>query len=348
MEVSIRRPDDFHVHFRDGAMLRAVVPHTARPFGRALVMPNVPPIEDGRAADALRHEIRSVSPRDDFTPLMTIKLTHRTTRAVIVDAIHRGVVAAKLYPEGATTGSHDGIRDVGALVPVLEAMQDLGMVLCIHGEEPSAFVLDRERAYLAAVACIVRNFPGLRVVLEHITTFNSARFVADSSVNVAATITAHHLQITLDDVLGSGLRPHHFCYPVAKRPEDRAALVDAAIADVTGRFFFGSDSAPHARSAKESACGCAGVYSAPVALAVLAEVFFGRPGDVPAVGDLERRRASLERFAAHNGAKFYRLTPNVGTVTLADEPWVVPAEIDGVVPFRAGETLGWRVVEDRP
>jgi dihydroorotase len=353
LEFTIRKPDDFHVHFRDGEMMRLVVPETERHFGRALVMPNVPAIEDGRQADDYRARILDslTSPDGDFFPLMTIKLTHRTTPEMIGEAseVH-GVVAAKLYPEGATTGSHDGIRDVEELRPVLAAMRDCRMVLCIHGEWPEAFVLEREERYLPAVEWIVKHFPGLRVVLEHITTAAAVKFVEDASVNVAATITAHHLVLSLDDVLGQGIRPHHFCYPVAKTYVDRSALVYAVAHGKCRRFFFGSDTAPHRRHDKESACGCAGIFSAPVALSVLAGVFFG---DEDHHNTLKHRQAALERFTSINGAEFYGLPLNEGTVTLADEPWAVPQTYDRdgdgggpatvVVPFRAGERLRWRV-----
>jgi dihydroorotase len=343
MKVSIRRPDDFHVHFRDGDMLRLVAPHTAAHFGRALVMPNVPAVET--EGDAKRYRARiAKAAGPGFKPLLTIKLTHRTTPDTIRGAQEAGVIAAKLYPEGATTASHDGIRDVDLLWPVFRAMEDCQMALCIHGERPDAFVLDREASYLPTVAKIVRNFPGLKVALEHVTTRAAVEFVQNSSVNVAATITAHHLAISLDDVLGRGIRPHLFCYPVPKTPDDRAELVNAALFQNGGRFFFGSDSAPHPRHAKESACGCAGVYTAPVALAVLAEIFLGDEDRESAIGC---RRDALEEFTSHRGADFYGLPRNEGTITLERAEWTVPENYgEGettVVPFRAGEKRSWRV-----
>jgi dihydroorotase len=363
MSMTIRRPDDFHIHLRDDPMLEDVVFWTAPHFARALVMPNIPSVEDFGSMLEYRDKIFKAlefcwpnpENRPDFWPLMTIKLTPRTTTEIIrettLDARSPDVIAAKLYPRGVTTASHDGIDDVRSLAPVLATMQDCRMVLCIHGESPSAFVLDRERAYLSEVAWIVRNFPGLRVVLEHVTTRAAVDFVRAASVNVAATITAHHLALTLDDVLGSGIRPHHFCYPVPKTPDDLDALINAAVGDESGKFFFGSDSAPHLRGDKESSCGCAGVFSAPVALPVLADVFFrtiygtGQGFLSTFSGHTAYTTASrrLERFASINGAKFYGLPLNEGTIKLIQEPWTVPQEIAGIVPFRAGETLKWRV-----
>jgi dihydroorotase len=338
--VSIRNPDDFHVHFRSGSMLTNVVPETVRHFKRALVMPNVPAIEGADAAFAYHAEICRAACDPTFVPMMTIKLTHRTTRETIQVALGNCVVAAKLYPEGATTASHDGIQDPRRLAPVFAAMQELGMVLCIHGEDPAEFVLDREQAYLAQVAWIVRNFPGLKVVLEHITTDAAVDFVRDASVNVAATITAHHLDMTLNDLIGDGIRPHLYCKPVPKTNADRCSLINAAFYENGGRFFFGSDSAPHRREDKESPCGCAGVYSAPVAMAVLAKLFLRDDLTTDAV-------SRLQAFTSERGADFYDLPRNEGTITLARCPWVVPEIIDGVVPFRAGETLEWQVVDRR-
>jgi dihydroorotase len=314
--------------------MRNVVPWTSRHFARSLVMPNVPAIENVREAMIYSMGISLVANNPDFLPLMSLKLTHRTTPQMIHEASEEGIVACKLYPTGATTASHDGIADVTKLRPVLDAMQSVGMVLCIHGEDPSCFVLDREEAYLNQVAWIVRNFPGLKVVLEHITTRAAVDFVCDASVNVAASITAHHLVNTLDDVIGDGIRPHAYCKPVPKRPEDRSALVNAAIFQNGGRFHFGSDSAPWLPEHKESACGCAGVFSAPVALAVLASVFLG---GYP---------AELQAFTSERGADFYGLSRNTGTITLECREWTVPDEIGGVVPLWAGRVARWRVKDD--
>jgi dihydroorotase len=336
-KVTIIKPDDFHVHFRSGEMLRVVVPETAQHFARALVMPNVPAIETWVHADDYRDEIRAAAGYG-FQPLMTLKLTARTTPEMIREACDAGVVACKIYPTGATTGSHDGIADVEALVPVLGAMQSAGMVLCIHAEDPSAFVLDREEAYLDRVAWIVRNFPGLKVVIEHITTRAAVDFIRNASVNVAGTITAHHLINTLDDLIGDGIRPHLYCKPVPKREEDRSALVTAAIHQNGGRYIFGSDSAPHRREDKESACGCAGVFSAPVALSVLAEVFLGSGRSYV---------KELQAFTSERGADFYGLPRNTGTITLERRDWTVPEAVGGVVPLWAGRVARWRVADGR-
>lgn len=333
--ITIRRPDDFHVHFRSGLMLADVAPETAKQFARALVMPNVPAIEDVTRADEYSCEIACATSKYGFTPLMTIKLTHRTTPGLIRHARLSGVVAAKLYPEGATTASHDGVSDVPAMAEVFSAMQDCGMVLCVHGEDPSAFVLEREERYLRWLRWIVRNHPGLKVVLEHITTEAAVDFVCNASVNVAATITAHHLATTLDDVIGDGVRPHLYCKPVPKTPRDRAELVTAAIHQNGGRFFFGSDSAPHLRRDKESACGCAGVFSAPVAMSVLTDVFLDRDATSSAV-------KRLQAFTSEIGADFYGLPRNKEIVKLTRASWVAPTLVGGVVPFRAGQEMAWR------
>lgn len=352
MRITIRRGIDCHVHFRDDAMLEAVVPHTASQFRLAVVMPNVPAIETGPMAFDYWRRIRNAAKAFGlkFSPKMTIKLTERTTPSLIEDAAgYSCVVAAKLYPQGVTTGSTDGIKDVEKLSHVFEAMQRRGLILCVHAEspDPNVDVYDREKAYLDRVNWIVRNFPGMKVVLEHITTKEAVDFVRQASVNVAATITAHHVWLDRNDVLGHGLKPHYFCYPVPKRGEHRNAVASAALLDDTGRFFFGSDSAPHYRAAKESACGCAGVYSAPVAMSMLAELFLptGRfMHDDHAV----YKRDALERFVATNGAKFYGVDLDAeDTITLGNDPedaWTVPDEIDGVVPFKAGEKLNWRVM----
>ncbi|WP_435022544.1 dihydroorotase (plasmid) [Tundrisphaera sp. TA3] len=351
MRLTLIRPSDMHVHFRDGAMLRNVVPETARQFARAVVMPNVPSIETG--ADALRYAetIRAAAAGLPFTPLMTIKLTHRTTPETI-RAAQGAVVAAKLYPAGATTASHDGISDPEdpGLLAVFEAMQETGMILCIHGEAPDAFILDREATYLNVVRKIVGRFPGLKVVLEHITTAAAVDYVENEApANVAASITLHHLTTTLDDVLGrGGIRPHYFCYPVPKRPEDRRALLRAATGPGTGRFFFGSDTAPHLRGAKESACGCAGVYSAPVLLPVLLDVFLRACRGADETGSPAHDQAirRLLCFASIDGPNFYGLPIDESdTISLVDETWTVPEEMGGVVPFMAGETIPWKVLD---
>jgi len=336
--LTLRRPDDFHLHLRDGALLGQVLPHTAAVFGRALVMPNLdPPVLTGADAERYRKEILGARPSDgagsDFEPLMTIKIVPSTTPAIIRDAAAAGVVAGKLYPEGVTTNSSDGVRDVLALGEVFAAMAEAGLVLCLHGETPDAFCLDREERFLFEVLPeLARSFPELRIVVEHVSTAAAVDWVQHQpGANVAATITVHHLLLTLDDVVGGMLSPHHFCKPVAKRPADRAAIVAAAVSG-DPRFFLGTDSAPHPREAKESAQGCAGVFTAPVALPLLATVF-----------EEQSALDMLDAFCSGHGAAFYGLLPNPGTLRLLREPWTVPVDYDGVVPLNAGSTLPWRV-----
>jgi dihydroorotase len=339
--VTLRRPDDFHLHLRDGELLQAVLPHSSATFGRGLVMPNTePPVLTGDDAERYRKQIVEAVPEGHrFEPLMTIKVVSGTTRQVVDEARAAGVVAGKLYPEGVTTNSADGVRDVMALGEVFQAMSDAGMVLCLHGETPDTFCLDREGRFVDEVLpYLAESFPDLRIVLEHVSTAAAVEWVraqpADSGKGgVAATVTVHHLLLTLDDVVGGMLSPHHFCKPVAKRPEDRAAIVAAATSGCS-RFFLGTDSAPHLRGAKECAQGCAGVFTAPVALPLLAELFDG-------LGVLDR----LDDFCSGFGADFYGLPRNQGTLRLVRDPWVVPDELAGVVPLRAGATLPWRVGE---
>jgi len=347
-KIRIRRPDDFHVHLRQGEMLSHVVGATATTFGRALVMPNTtPPIRTG--ADAMAYKarildaIRTVLGADwGFEPLMTIKLLPTTTADTVRDAHAAGVVAAKLYPAGVTTNSDDGIQvdmlgDISMDRRVFEAMQEADMVLCLHGEVPGLYCLDRETFFLGALRKLSADYPRLRIVLEHVTTHRAVDVVATLPRNVAATITAHHLLLTLDDVVGDKLRPHHFCKPIAKHPIDRQALIGAATGG-NPKFFLGTDSAPHARNTKECDSGCAGVYTAPVAMEVIAEVF-------EQASALER----LENFTSVFGAHFYRLPPNEDYVELVKEPVDVPKELPGgLVPFRAGERLSWLIQADEP
>jgi dihydroorotase len=341
-ELTLRRPDDLHLHLRDGDLLRAVVRHSSGPFARGLVMPNtVPPVLTATDAEAYRKEIRDAVPAGHrFEPLMTIKVVPSTTAETVRQARAAGVVAAKLYPEGVTTNSADGVRDVMALALAFAAMAEVGMVLCVHGESPEAFCLDREARFVDhTLPRLVDEVPDLRIVLEHVSSATAVDWVRsaptglDGRHRVAATVTVHHLLLTLDDVVGGMLAPHHFCKPLAKRPEDRDAVLAAALSG-DPRFFLGTDSAPHRRRDKESAEGCAGVFTAPVALPVLAEVFEDH-------GALPR----LDAFTGSHGAAFYGLAPNEGTVRLVKEPWVVPADHGGVVPFRAGTTLRWQFVD---
>ncbi|HUP67201.1 MAG TPA: dihydroorotase [Sphingomicrobium sp.] len=331
--LTIRRPDDWHVHLRDGDMLRTVAPFTARQFGRAIVMPNlVPPVTTVDAAADYRDRIIQAA-GSGFKPLMTAYLTD----GISPDEIARGFeeqvwIAAKLYPAGATTNSASGVTDIARIHPVLERMERIGMALCVHGEvtDPQVDVFDREGVFIDRVLSgVVRDFPGLKIVFEHITTRDAAQFVADSGSNIAATVTPQHLIINRNAIFAGGLRPHAYCLPVAKREEHRVAVRKAATSG-SAKFFLGTDSAPHSREAKESACGCAGIFNAPFALESYATVFEEE-------GALDR----LEAFASENGPQFYGLPLNDGTVTLERTEIQVPDEIHGLVPFHAGETLRW-------
>jgi len=335
-ELTIIRPDDWHVHLRQDGDLTATVRETARAFGRALVMPNTrPPILTADDAHGYRRSIGRAQGdlADGIAPIMTIQIVGTTTPETVRDARDAGVKAGKLYPAGVTTNSGNGVTDLEASFPAFAAMEASGMVLCVHGELPGTFCLDREKAFLTPLIRLAKAFPKLKIVLEHVSTEIGVRAVKELlPETVGATITAHHLLLTLDDVIGDQLEPHHFCKPIPKRPEDRKALIDAA----TGgdpKFFFGSDSAPHVKGAKECASGCAGIFSAPVALPTLVEVFERE-------GKLDR----LEAFVSVHGARFYGLPPNQDTITLRKEPWTVPERIDKrFVPFRAGQTLSWNI-----
>ena len=336
--LTIRRPDDWHVHLRDGDMLRAVAPYTARQFSRAIIMPNlVPPVTTPEAAAAYRDRIiAAAGPR--FTPLMTCYLTDETNPDEIERGFREGVwVAAKLYPAGATTNSANGVTDVRNIYPALERMQQTGMVLCVHGEvtDPEIDVFDREAVFIERILSrLTADLPALRIVLEHITTAEAADFVTSNAGNIAATVTPQHLIINRNAIFAGGLRPHAYCLPVAKREKHRLAVVRAATSGAPN-VFLGTDSAPHPRHAKESGCGCAGIFNAPYALESYATVF-------EAEGALDK----LEAFASVNGARFYGLPLNDGTVTLERTPQQVPQRIESdeteLVPFHAGDTLGWR------
>ncbi len=340
-ELVITRPDDWHLHLRDGDMLARVVPDTARRFARAIVMPNlVPPVTTAERAQAYRQRILDAVPAGlQFEPLMTLYLTDDTTPVQIADAKASGCVhAVKWYPAGATTNSDSGVTDIRRCDAALAAMQDLELPLLLHGEvtEASVDVFDREAEFIERhLRPLIARFPRLRLVFEHITTRQAAQFVAAAHEGVAATITPHHLLLNRNALFTGGLRPHHYCLPVLKREEHRQALVAAAISG-SPKFFLGTDSAPHARGAKESACGCAGVYSAPGAIELYAEIF-------EQAGALDR----LEAFASFFGPDFYRLPRNTDTVTLKREDWQMPAQFgdgaDALVPFRAGERMPWRL-----
>jgi len=335
--LTISRPDDWHVHLRDGELLRKVAPFTARQFARAIVMPNlVPPITSVDAARDYRKRILEAT-EPGFTPLMTSYLTDETDPNELERGFREGVwTAAKLYPAGATTNSASGVTDVRNIYPALARMEKIGMVLCVHGEvtDPAVDVFDREAMFIERILCkLIEDFPGLKIVLEHITTAEAADFVGSASENVAATVTPQHLIINRNALFAGGLRPHAYCLPVAKRESHRLAIRKAATSG-TPKFFLGTDSAPHARHAKESACGCAGIFNAPFALESYATVF-----------EEEGALDKLEAFASVNGPRFYGLALNEGTVTLERAEVRVPDEIDGLVPFHAGETLRWRFVD---
>jgi dihydroorotase len=339
--IMLRRPDDWHVHLRDGEMLGTVLPYTACQFARAIVMPNlVPPVTTVAAARAYRARVLAALPAGaNFTPLMTCYLTDATDPEEVTHGYEEGVFAAvKLYPAHATTHSAFGVTDYDRISPVLGRMAGLGMPLLVHGEvtDPEVDVFDREAVFIDRVLDpLRRRLPELRIVLEHITTEEALAYVGSSDKNLAATITAHHLVINRNAIFAGGIRPHFYCLPIAKREKHRLALRRAATSG-DRRFFLGTDSAPHAIAAKEAACGCAGIFSAPCALETYAEVF-----------EEEMALDRLEAFASLNGPDFYRLPPNEARVTLRREPFRVPERIgragNTVVPFRAGETPRWRL-----
>ncbi len=339
--LTLTRPDDWHLHLRDGAALAAVVPHTARQFASAVVMPNLkPPVTTVAQAAAYRERILAAVPRGlTFAPLMTLYLTDNTAPDEIDRAKASGFVhAVKYYPAGATTHSDAGVTDIGKCFGVLARMEEAGLPLLVHGEVTDAEVdiFDRERVFVECVlAPLAQRFPALRLVLEHVTTLEGVQFVESAGPNVAGTLTAHHLLMNRNALLAGGVRPHHYCLPVLKREAHRRALVWAATSG-NPKFFLGTDSAPHARNAKEAACGCAGCYTALHALELYAEAF-------EAAGALDR----LEGFASFHGADFYGLPRNTGTITLEKAAWRVPDSLpfgdDRLVPLRAGETLNWKL-----
>jgi dihydroorotase len=344
MRLTLTRPDDWHLHLRDGAALAAVLPDTARAFARAIVMPNLkPPVTTAEQARAYRERILAALPAGArFEPLMTLYLTDLTAPAEIARAKTSGFVhAVKYYPAGATTNSENGVTDLKRVYPVFAEMEKHEMPLLLHGEvtDSAVDVFDREAVFIERhLTAIVRDFPGLRVVLEHVTTKQAVAFVEQAGPNVAATITAHHLLLNRNAMFAGGLRPHAYCLPVLKREEHRQALVRAATGG-NPKFILGTDSAPHARRAKETGCGCAGIYTAHAALELYAEVF-------EQAGALDR----LEAFASFHGPDFYRLPRNRDRITLLKESWPIPAELpmgdDSLVPMRAGERVAWRLAGD--
>ncbi len=344
--LTIRQPDDWHLHLRDGAVLEAVAPHTAAHFARAIVMPNlVPPVVTSLEAAAYRERILAALPEGSrFTPLMTLYLTEATQAADVESGFRDRLVAAvKLYPAGATTNSESGVRNIEAVIPVLERMAAIGMPLCVHGEvtDPAVDIFDREAVFIERVLVpLRRRLPELRIVMEHVTTKDGVAFVRAQDDNIGATITTHHLIINRNAILAGGIRPHYYCLPVAKRETHRLALREAATSG-EGRFFLGTDSAPHVDPLKESACGCAGVFNAPNTMACLAQVFEEE-------GALER----LEAFASLNGPAFYRLPPNEGRIRLTRcaEPQEfvrkVTAGAETITVFDPMFPIHWKVEDD--
>lgn len=339
-KLTLTRPDDWHIHLRDGEALASTVPDAARYFGRAIIMPNlVPPVLNADQALAYQQRILAQRPANSrFEPLMVLYLTDNTSAADIRSARAQGVVAAKLYPAGATTNSASGVTDIVRLCPVLEVMAEVGMLLLVHGEVTDAAIdiFDREKAFIDRTLLPLRQaLPGLKIVMEHITTAEAADFVSGACHNTAATITAHHLLYNRNHMLAGGIRPHYYCLPILKRNSHQQALI-AAATSANPRFFLGTDSAPHALDKKEAACGCAGCYTAHAAIELYAEAF-------EAAGALDK----LEAFASHYGADFYGLPRNSDTITLVKDSWQLPEQLSlgkqPLIPLRAGETLNWRV-----
>ena len=338
--LTITRPDDWHVHLRDGDQLKDTVRDISRYMGRAIVMPNlVPPATCTDTALSYRERIMSANPQGNFEPLMVLYLTDKTTPDEITKAKATGkIVAAKLYPAGATTNSDSGVTSVKNIYPVLKAMQEVGMLLLVHGEvtDSSIDIFDREKVFLDTIlGDVVNDFPELKIVLEHITTKDAVEFVVNAPSNVAATITAHHLLYNRNHMLAGGIRPHYYCLPILKRNIHQQALMAAAISG-NKKFFLGTDSAPHYKDKKEAACGCAGAYTAHAAIELYAEAFED-------AGALDM----LEGFASHFGPDFYELPRNTDTITLQRKPWKVPASYtlgdSEVVPIKAENTMDWSV-----
>ncbi len=339
-QLTLIRPDDWHIHLRDGAALARTVPDAAAQFARAIVMPNlVPPVMNAEQALAYKARIQEARPAgNQFEPLMVLYLTDNTDPAEIAKAKAAGVTACRLYPAGPTTNSASGVTDLKKIYPVLEAMEKAGMHFLLHGEvtDSAIDIFDREKEFLdRTFGQVVNNFPKLKMVLEHITTADAAEFVAAAPANVAATITAHHLLYNRNHMLAGGIRPHYYCLPILKRGTHQQALIKAATSG-NPKFFLGTDSAPHAKDKKEAACGCAGSYTAYAAIELYAEAF----EDANALD-------KLEAFASHFGADFYGLPRNTETITLVKKDWQVPDTLSfgdqPLVPLRAGETLRWQL-----
>ncbi len=339
--ISIIQPDDWHLHVRSGEALKSVIGFSAKQMGRAIIMPNLnPPVTEATGAKAYREEILNALPKGSaFKPLMVLYLTDNTTPEIIAQAHEAGVVAAKLYPAGATTNSDSGVSDINNIYQTLEAMQKLGMKLLVHGEvtRPEVDIFDREAVFIDEVLNqVVRDFTELKIVFEHITTKNAADFVRESGNNIAATITPQHLLNNRNDMLVGGIKPHTYCLPVLKRAEHQRALIAVATSG-NPKFFLGTDSAPHAKHDKESSCGCAGCFTAPHAIELYAQAF-------DQAGAIDK----LEDFASKFGADFYGLAHNTASITLKKQDWTVPANYafaGGVcVPFMAGKALNWKML----
>ena len=344
-QLKLARPDDWHLHLRQGEVMRSVVGMTAKQMGRAIVMPNLsPPVRNAQEALRYRKEIVCSLPKGtSFNPLMTLYLTDKTTKQNIIEAgNNEHVYAVKLYPAGATTNSESGVTSVLGVYPVIEQMQKEGVPLLVHGEVTHADidVFDREKVFIETVlAPLLKNFPELKVVLEHITTKEAVDFVSGSSDNVAATITAHHLLANRNHMLVGGIKPHYYCLPVLKRKSPHQEALIAAATSGSAKFFLGTDSAPHDKYQKESACGCAGVFSAHAAIELYAEVF-----------DRANKIDMLESFASHHGPDFYGLKRNTESITLEKKSWIVPESYklanSEIVPFFGGRSLSWRLLTD--
>lgn len=344
ISITITRPDDWHLHLRDGEQLRAVLPYTARQFARAIIMPNLKlPVVTTDRALAYRARILAALPaslQSNFEPLMTLYLTDNTPPSEIIRAKESGVVqGVKLYPAGATTNSDAGVTDIAQCYATLEAMEQNNLPLLVHGEvtDPDVDVFDKEKVFIDRIlAPLTQRFPDLRIVFEHVTTHDAVAFVKESSSHVAATITAHHLLLNRNAIFQGGIRPHHFCLPVLKREIHRQALLETATSG-SPKFFLGTDSAPHSQANKEKACGCAGIFTAHAAIELYAEAF-------EQAGALNK----LEAFASFHGADFYQLARNKDSITLNKESWVIPEQLEfageKLIPLYAGESLAWKMV----
>jgi dihydroorotase len=332
-KFSIRKPDDMHLHLRQGDILKICAPESAKWFARAMVMPNtIPPINNCERLIAYRKEIKEATLSSDFTPLLSFKLYPGMKEEEVIKLSAAGAVAGKLYPEGSTTNAEDGVKSWEQIKEALSAMSKLGIILAIHGEKPDSFVLDREKDYLPELFQIIEHYPDLKIVLEHVSCIEAVNAVINGPANLGATITIHHLLITLDDLIGGGLNPHNFCKPVAKTHKDREAIENAALSG-NRKFFFGSDSAPHLESLKLKTGGNAGVFSAPAAFLLLVS-FFEKNGSIEL----------LENFTSRYGAEFYNLPLNKSSITLERKESKIPEKFSNIVPFMAGSVIEWDIL----